>query len=472
MCIKKKFLSSLCAGFLLISIICAPISQTLTINHAEASGLPVFDGAGFIQTSWTAIKSTVSAAANYLTGASTEALAVKEYSLDAIAYVLINSVIEEMIKSVTAWVNNGFEGKPAFVQNLDKFLGNIGLQIAEGYIFGDENGDGPLSFLCSPFKLNIQLALQIQYAQSISGDGHSRAQCTLDQAKGNVENFLNGDFADGGWDRWFDITLNPSNNVYGAMFEAQAGLKTSLAYGGHKNTLELTFGDGFLSKKNPDGSITTPGSVINAQLNHALGLPADRLTTADEINELIGALLTQLAKGVLSEVGGGLSGLGDSNSDYWDQPNDLENGIGSPTMQLESDIKKETDYLNLLKEVTTRITAAEVACARDLPLSQSLKVDLAFAQTESLGTNALLAQLQSYKVEFAAVESAPEMQTLVQEYLSFRATLHTTSDVAELEVNLQDPGATNSDTWASLPDNIIAQIYLYNNQCSLGGRGN
>ena len=73
----------------------------------------------------------------------------------------------------------------------------------------------------------------------------------------------------------------------------------------------LDFGKGFLSKKecaNVGGkevcSVVTPGDTISASLNKSLGLGADSLVTADEMNELVGAFIGYLLRSTLQ---GGLA---------------------------------------------------------------------------------------------------------------------------------------------------------------------
>src|SRR3989338_3534331 len=41
---------------------------------------------------------------------------IKEGLWDRVAWILINAVVSQVIKSMTNWVNSGFEGKPAFTQ--------------------------------------------------------------------------------------------------------------------------------------------------------------------------------------------------------------------------------------------------------------------------------------------------------------------------------------------------------------------
>ena len=55
--------------------------------------------------------------------------------------------------------------------------------------------------------------------------------------------------------------------------------------------------------------VTTPGSVINAQLNSALDSDLRQLEVADEINDLINALVGKLINALVHENGLGLFGM-------------------------------------------------------------------------------------------------------------------------------------------------------------------
>ena len=80
----------------------------------------------------------------------------------------------------------------------------------------------------------------------------------------------------------------------------------------------MDWGRGFLSFKDPEtGEITSPGTIIEKQVNQRLGSGERRLEIADEFDEIVNALINQLIKIALSEVtstggGGGFSYEDDS----------------------------------------------------------------------------------------------------------------------------------------------------------------
>jgi hypothetical protein len=319
--ILRNFIQAFPLLIVVAFLILAPFSPTFEYQKAEA-------GPNIVQDPWNLAQNTISAAANTITSFATNELFIKEYVLDGLAWTFINAVLEEMIRSITAWVNAGFpDGGPAFVQDLGGFLLNIADGVAGDFILGTQ-----LGFLCSPFQLDIRVALSGQYLNGGRGSDGYQPQCRITGILENIRNFtVNVDgsvdlgsaydsrsFGAGGWAWWLGTTESQENNVYGAYASAQAALSVALRNAKGEEIKLLEFGRGFLSREvcNPPGSsncsIVTPGAVIEQQLEKALGAPMDRITIADEINELIGALLSALVREALGGVMGmlGLSEAG------------------------------------------------------------------------------------------------------------------------------------------------------------------
>lgn len=303
----KKVAIGFFVSLIVVSFAYAPASPAQAPKQTEA-----FLGFGdtVLEVGPALIKTTVSAIANVASQINTWSLNWKETVGDGIAYALINGIIENLIQSVTQWVASGFDGKPAFVENLNKFVGNFADEAVGDFIWESD----ALNFVCSPFQLNIKMALDIQYAglDGVGGvDGkrdYHKAKCTLSDSIKNVESAT---AMAKNFDNWFEVSMRQTNNIYGAGVTAQAGLNTITTAGTKTEINMLGWAQGFFSKKDPEtGKIITPGQTIQQGIANTLNIPNERLAFADEINELIGALLTQLARGVLSEVGGGLAGLG------------------------------------------------------------------------------------------------------------------------------------------------------------------
>lgn len=448
------------AGLLACSFILAPVSDTLMVQRAQAI-TTVEVGPIVAFENITMVEQTLDTIANVANEINTSYLSFKECCLDGIAWSLINIVIKEMIRSVTAWVRSGFQGSPAFVTDLSGFLLDIADKVAGNYIYGSA-----LAGLCSPFKLNIKLALDLQYRET---RGYV-AQCRLSSVIKNIDGFLNGNFLQGGWDGFYNTALIPGNNPYGAMMKAQGGLYASISGAQNTELKILDFGKGFQSLKDQYGHILTPGTTIESSLNNALDLPNKRIAVADEINELMGALFSQLVGQVLGGVGGLLGSAqsqGTSGS-YFDQLSAEQNTLGyadTSNKSIDSAISDETRYLGFQNTIVSTITNASTYELRHSPtitsvgtLTSSLASQLSTAQTEVTRTTATIAALTVFRDDYALLQSpttqkavvdslvakygatsVPEAQTkLMNQYLQYKAQglLHSATQVARLQLTV------------------------------------
>ncbi len=303
-------------AFILLLSIFATSFSPLTAKKAHAQWV-VFDPANF---------------------ANTLATQLKEYGLDGIAGLIAKTAIKRIVGSTVNWINSGFRGAPSFVTDPQKYFVNVADQTAADYIFR-----GPtLSQLCGPLQQRIRLSLARNYVR----DNTQIYGCTLNGVVGSIEGFMN-DFQQGGWEGFFELSQVQQNNPIGAYLLAEGDLFTTVSSVKEQRTNELNWGNGFLSLKEcaqydlstasasananvaEDEELqqinaieaedkppclryrtTTPGDVISRQLNDTLQLGNQSLVTADEINEIIGALLSQLVDKAL----GGLRSLSRSGS--------------------------------------------------------------------------------------------------------------------------------------------------------------
>ncbi len=463
---KRNLRSSLIASILVCSFVLAPVSQTLHLQRAEA--IPVTVVGDVTPTSWgTWLEGKITALSTAASALSTDSLVVKEYILDTIAWGLVNIILQQMIRDTTRWVNSGFQGSPAFVSNLEGFMTNIADQYAGQLIWGSG-----LSMLCSPFKLNIQLALDMQYRQ---GRGSYKAQCTLTGALNNLDNFLAGNFISGNWDDWYDVTLRPENNPYGAMLQAQAGLSLGISNGQGKNLSMLNFGGGFLTKEECTGTggrevckTVTPGSVIEGQLNSSLAGSQRRIEIADELNELIGALFSQLVSKALGGVRGLLgltSSSGSSGGDYFDamaaERTPTSYGGSESTNPEAGSLTTEQAYQGLQNNIVALITDASTykatmygsTCAASGNLTSSLSSQLAAASAASSASSITITTLSAYRDDYATLSNTatpaatisalltkygatniPAAQNTIMTRISAVGPIHTAADNARLEM--------------------------------------
>lgn len=305
----------------------------------------------------------------------------KEYVLDPLASGFAKQIIRSLTSSIVNWINSGFEGSPAFIENPGAFFLDIADQATGKFI------SGTLADLCSPFSIDVRLALAFKYRPNVQ----ERYACTLStiikNSKGAVENasingFTAGDFRQGGWPAFVSLTTEPQNNIFGAYLMAESELSFRVASMQAQQRDELTQGRGFLSWKTckatgsenlsersdqgsgegnytgPERSfegsgegyvpeevctVNTPGSVIAGALDTQLGSPVRQLELADEFGEIVNALFAQLVKQVLE---GGLSGVSSRSSgpSYLDSTISDLNEANSPQVQaIKTELLKNLD---------------------------------------------------------------------------------------------------------------------------------
>ena len=339
-------------------VIIFPLSLLIFPKKTNAQFLvvPTFEvnPAIVVPTFITAASSMVSAAANTVTAVNTTLESpVKEFALDTIAWLIVNMVIERIAASTVNWINSGFKGSPAFITNPEAYFKRIADQTAGQIIFNHPD----LRFMCSSLRAKVQIALTQNYIQPYN------YQCTLSDAGRNFDNFMN-DFNQGGWDNFIEVSQRSQNNPLGLYNQLNNQMNVQIGSSLGQKQEELNWGNGFLSWKScaqwsepgtaytspartgytgvplDDGSgqytdeyaeipekttegtppvcikpvVNTPGSVISEQLNSVLHIGNDRLQVADEINEIISALLNQLVGRIVGGIGKGLRALSSPGS--------------------------------------------------------------------------------------------------------------------------------------------------------------
>jgi hypothetical protein len=223
-------------------------------------------------------------------------------SLDSIAFCFINQVIDYIGKATVEWIKTGFQGSPAFIDDPGKFFRDATDSIAGGLL--NEITDG---LLCEPFRANVQLRLLNEHV----GSYRQRAGgCKLSEVSDRWEDWANGDFVN--LSTHYAATQNTFGNEWGSYLESQYELQRRIAGGTKTLEVEVGWNDGFLNVKDPEtGKVTTPGRVIESQLNRRLGLAENRLIIADEFDEVINTLVNELVKLALNELLNGDDGGGD-----------------------------------------------------------------------------------------------------------------------------------------------------------------
>lgn len=342
---------------------------------------------------------------------------IKEQGLDAIGYIIAKAILSKITASTVNWINTGFQGNPSFLTDPERFFGNIGDQLASQYILG---ANSPLNQLCSPFKAEVRLALVKNHLE----ENTFQSQCTFADIGANFENFTK-DFTQGGWDGWFTMTQQDQNNPYGAYLQAKQQLSVQIGTQQNKYQTQVANGNGFLSYErcrkdyvpepnvanrqcikyeplvagggtpkclayetaDPSGlgyddcpasekEVVTPGSVINEQLGQALGSSFAQLEAADEINEIVNALMVQLINKTFTSVGNGLRGLSSGNSTQPSLTEQLQNSVNASNSVLGLDtVVNTTDAIaGAVNTIPTEFQPGATSQAPD-PLDIQRQID-------------------------------------------------------------------------------------------------
>lgn len=388
-----------------VTYIPLPTGQHSTVPVAEATGIATFDAGAMVQRTASFAK--------------TFGIFSKEFLLDGIAWGLAKAVVSSMAASTVTWINSGFKGSPAFVQDLDRFLLDVADAAAGAYL--QELGDIG-TFLCSPFQLDIQIAIALQY--QTAREKRPYEGCRISETFENFESFVEGNFLEGGWEDWITITAEPEKYTgYGQLLTAENTFNQRLLQAKDTESKTLTFGNGFLSQKvceevaGPNAyqercRIVTPGQTISDNLSKVLGSGQDALITADEIDEIIGALISQLAVKAITGTAG-LLGLS-ANTGYTYGGYDSGSYLGD----LERESQNGTNS-SLARASTNMLTS--------LSIQKELKTSA-----------------QSYDAKFAAALSNPKLDPEKREALqrgkvdTLEVLLELSLDIPELEKLVAD----------------------------------
>ncbi len=280
---------------------------------------------------------------------------LRDIPLKSIAWRAKQMVIAKITDDTVNWINSGFEGDPAFIENPQYFFADVANEVTGQFI--DELGAG---FLCQPFSLQIQIAIATPY--------YYRSQCTVLDVIDNYDAFLD-DFSQGGWAGWISITQNPQNNPYGAYLLARDELNRRITEKKQNVKDDVSQGGGFLSLKTcvewyqetpeADGCDNaeagfecdrvctryekqTPGQTLSAQLNKTISSSVSQLEVSDQISESMIAIAGALVNQMFQK---GLRGLTDSSSGAprgtW-----YEDAIGTDKQDLIKSIKEDLAKLD------------------------------------------------------------------------------------------------------------------------------
>jgi len=371
----------------------------------------------------------------------------KEFLLDTIAWVINDQILHQMTRQTVNWINSGFKGNPAFITNPGDLLKDAADQ-ATG-VFFEEMG---MAGICQPFRVRLELALRTGWPFA------ERMRCTLSDAIANVENFEKN-FAAGGWAGWLAITTQPQNNIYGAYLEEAGELARRQEEQQSLVKLETSWGSGFLSTKkcveidsnkynlcleNPAAGIPgssaevcekrlcaryeteTPGSAIENRLNDALGADFRRLEVADEINEILGAMINQfITSAVRSLRGGGGRGSAVETSQGTPLTENVRRGSSD---LMDRSIADEQSYLDNKQKSLNIVEGRRITLLTFVDQCDEKAESL---QEEVASSTALIAEAETYKTRVNSATTFEEVSKILDDYNNImQPKMHSITEVA------------------------------------------
>lgn len=241
-------------------------------------------------------------------------LTYKECLLDGILNSMRETLISDIIKRVVTWANSGFEGNPAYVTNIPlHMLERITDPEAERVITGAET-----DALAGPLRRDVRVALAKTYSTETRRPQET-LRCGLSDDK--LESLSSGNFLDaGGWEAFFTFTTDSSCNPLFAYYNAENRLKRSIEAEQERERTLLDWGSGFRTSEidrtvdlgggqsSTVRRVVTPGFMIAEHLRQTIGTGLRQSENADEIDEIVSALMSHIGVELLSDVEG-FSGL-------------------------------------------------------------------------------------------------------------------------------------------------------------------
>jgi len=260
----------------------------------------------------------------------TASLNANDTCLKSIGKLIIKMLLQKLTKSTVDWINNGFDGSPAFIQDPGKFFGDIAK--TEILQFGIEiRGISPFS---EDWIKNQALAYNKKFADNAKYSLNELIQDTNPEYSAST---FQADFSQGGWNAWTAMTQVPANNPLGFKLMADNEMQKRLA-GTTQSTAQnirdaLQEANGFLGdqrcadpkgttreedsaarargKKDEDGyaigackkwEYVTPGKMISDAATNTMGFTKDSYLNVNDLNDAVAAVLDALLSQFTSNI--------------------------------------------------------------------------------------------------------------------------------------------------------------------------
>ena len=246
---KRPFAGTLATLFIITLIASGTffiVPQKVSASALNCTGGILGFGAAKITSSDSAVpvKNIPIEGSTFSSSVSAASSCINDVILIPLARAAIRAMLQKMTASVIMFINgqsNG-NGSPQYVQSLQKNLQTVGDTQALAFFAQFEKNSN------SPFASAISSSLRKNYLQNTSSAGFWDAnKCTLSASSPNIDDYLKGDWSQGGTDAWFALTTQKQNNPYTFHQSSQKQLASAVTSAQDTRKTELNWGQGFLS---------------------------------------------------------------------------------------------------------------------------------------------------------------------------------------------------------------------------------
>jgi len=248
---------------------------------------------------------------------------------DAIAWFFARLILLDFSEGIVEWIRTGQDpffsigtAGTLFTTNIDDYILH-GADNAASIFLSEYFGEDTWNKLCTPFKLNVGLGLSRNYGRDL-GTFKFQAACTITDIVDNLESYYVS-FFNGGWPAFLS-TARYENTPFGLLSLSRSVSESREARKSQENKLQLQAGQGFIGVLecvegvaqgriiDPQSEeaalcnkavIKTPGKSVVDYWEHASGAEIKKLADADEVDEVLVEIFSNLFAWLIS--GGGSS---------------------------------------------------------------------------------------------------------------------------------------------------------------------
>lgn len=255
---------------------------------------------------------------------------IGQHTLSTLAYTAGQLALDQITQNTISWIQGGFAGSPSFAIDPNKLFLDLADSVA-GEFASEVRGLATCNF--SPnFNDNLANSLELSTRSNANNKFAAQAQCPFPALSFSASDFY-GAGADafkqnGGW-KAMEASLDDAGNPFGMRVVAGQELIARQSSAQKIQEQKSGWSNGFTNLVDtsactyPSGMdtsfegvdpgvraslqqqycpITTPGKVIDGQLQDALGTDVQRLGFADNLDKLIGALIGQLTQEAITGI--------------------------------------------------------------------------------------------------------------------------------------------------------------------------